>query len=73
MNLKEIKHQLPHGSIIEIAKRTELSPSTISLFFRGKLKVMDSVKIIRTAADVIKESKEKEREAIAYLKEAIEY
>ncbi len=72
MNFKEIKSQLPHGCISEIARRTDLSISTISLFFKGKLNVKDSVKIIKAAADIIKESKEREREAMEYLKGAIE-
>ena len=72
MNIKEIKKQLSHGAIKQIARNTGFSATLISLTLKGVGDSPKKVEIIKAAAKIIKEHKRNEQKALAYLKDAIE-
>lgn len=63
MDILDLRDKLPHGAQREIAKRTNYSESAICLFFNGKKKLSKYSEILNTAADILKEEKDKEIEA----------
>lgn len=69
MDLQEIRNQLPHGAIKEIANRVDLTASTITLFFKGKCKTPKAPDILNAAAEILIEFKTKEQDAINKLKQ----
>jgi len=73
MDILNIRQQLPHGAIKEIAYRTNYSESSISQFFKGKISLSKSSDILNAAADVLEEHKTKEREAIKKLTKALDF
>ena len=72
MNISEVKKQLPHGALKEIAIRTNYSKSSISQFFNGKISLLKSTEIIEVTADILREHKIKEKAAINELTKALE-
>lgn len=71
MNVYNLKSQLPHGAISEVAKRTKLSIYTISTVLSGKRKSNKEALILSTIADYLTELKTKEREALDKLNAAL--
>ena len=64
MDIKELRKQLPHGAIQEIARRSNTSQSIVSKFFNGNLQqCRKDVKIINAAVEYLKEHKEQRRAA----------
>lgn len=72
IDLKQIRTQLPHGAIQEVAKQTRLSSSTISRVLKGDIKSHKQPEIIKAAAEVIASYKAREREARTVALEALE-
>jgi predicted transcriptional regulator len=72
MELQEIKKQLPHGAIREIAKRAKVTEGLISRVFNGKIeKSPHEPEILKVTAEYLTEYKAKEKEAIAAIQAAI--
>lgn len=64
MNYKDLRNQLPHGAIREIAKRADVTESLISRFFNGKIgKSPKETKILNITVQYLKEIKEQRRAA----------
>lgn len=72
MDIVNIKKQLPHGALKEIAIRTNYSKSSISQFFNGKISLLKSTEILKVTADILREHKIKEKEAIIELTKVLE-
>ena len=71
MDIENIRKQLPHGALTEIAMRTNYSKGTISLFFKGKATPTKSADILKATADILREYKIKEKEAIGQINEVL--
>lgn len=73
MDLQEIKKQLPHGAIKEIAERANLPFSMVANYFKGKSKKphLKEAEILKTTSEFLKEYKQKRSEAINTLQEAL--
>lgn len=71
MNLSEIKKQLPHGAIKEIAQRSGLSTTTVSQIFNGIIESPKLSEVLKATAEYLKEYKAKENEAVNALNEVL--
>lgn len=72
MDIASIKKQLPHGALKEIAIRSNYSKSSISQFFNGKFIPLKSAKILKVTAEVLRDHKIREKEAINELNKVLE-
>lgn len=73
MDLKEVKNQLPHGSIRKIAKAVNVSESTVSKFLSGEIKSNKESDILQEAANLLIAYKEQKRSATDAIKKAISF
>ena len=70
MNIKEIKKQLPTGTIKKIAEKTGLHISTINRFFNGiKVKNETELLIINTTTEFLKNKKAEKKTALQELQD----
>ena len=69
MQLEEIRKELPHGAMKDIAKSVGVSRATVSQFFSGALKPVKAVEILECAANIIRIKKERESKVMNDLKE----
>jgi DNA-binding LacI/PurR family transcriptional regulator len=71
MNFQEIKKQLPHGAIKNIAQRSGLSTTTISHIFNGVIESPKQADVLQATAEFMKEYREKKNAATKALTEAL--
>jgi predicted transcriptional regulator len=72
MELSEIKKQLPHGAIREIAKRLNVTEGLISRIYSGKIENSPKTpEVIKATAEYLKEYKAREIEAKEAITEAL--
>lgn len=69
--IKKIRKQLPTGAIKEIAKRTGLSTTLISLTMQGKSRPQKLPEILRATAEFLSEYKARELEAMQAIQEIL--
>lgn len=70
-DLKAIRKALPHGAIVEIAKRAGVLAPTVSRALMGDTRSPKLPDIIKATAEVLKEFKDKEREAFQELNQVL--
>ncbi|MFT4073020.1 MAG: hypothetical protein QM654_13985 [Dysgonamonadaceae bacterium] len=61
MDIQTLRDKLPYGAQIEIAKRTNYSETSISLFFNGKKNLCRYLDVLNAATDILLEQKKKEK------------
>lgn len=76
MNIKNfatsgVRDQLPHGAIVQIAKRAGVLTQTVSRALKGDTRSPKLPEIIKATAEYLKEYKAKENEANQALDEAL--
>lgn len=75
MNLKQdltgIREQLPHGAIVQIAKRAGVLAPTVSRALMGDKRSPKLPEIMKAASEYLSEYKTKEREAVQALNAAL--
>ena len=71
IDLTALRAQLPHGAIVDIAKRAKVNPPTVSRAMHGDKRSPKLPDIIKATADYLEEYKTKEKEAAQALKKAI--
>ena len=72
IDLEEIRKQLPHGAIVEIAKKAGVLPQTVSRALRGDKRSPKLPDIIKATAGYLAEKKTKEKEALEAMNQAME-
>lgn len=71
MTLQEIRKELPHGAIREIAKRAELTDGLISKIFSGKVTSPKESRVLMITAKYLAEYKANEKAATEALQKAL--
>lgn len=71
--LSEIRKQLPHGAVKEIATRTKLSTTTVCHILKGCNNGPNYYTVLKAAAEFLLEHKEKERIAMEALEKAVSF
>jgi len=71
-SIQEIKTQLPHGAIKEIAKKSGIGYCTVSKVFNGERKTNKLPEILKATAEYLAEYKAKEKAALQEITEAME-
>jgi DNA-binding LacI/PurR family transcriptional regulator len=69
--LSGIRNELPHGAIIEIAKRAGVLAPTVSRALMGDNRSPKLPEITKATAEFLKEYREKQNEATKALTEAL--
>lgn len=69
--MNDIRLELPHGAIKEIAKRVQLSTSTVSRVLNGIIDSPRKGDILKATADYLKDYKRKNKEAAEAINEAL--
>ncbi len=69
--LTGLKKRLPHGSVKEIARRTNLSTATISQVLNGNITSPKQSEILTATAEYLTEYRAKETEAIQALNKVL--
>jgi len=72
VNVKKSRTKLPAGTMKEIAKRLNVSVSTVSVVLRGKDNSPRKAEILQAAAEYLEVYKTKEREAKAAFQRVLE-
>lgn len=71
INLKAIRKELPHGSILAISKKAEVRTSTVSRALNGDKRSPKLPEIIKATVEVYKDYRNKLNEAEKELNELI--
>ena len=71
IDLKAIRELLPHGAIVQIAKKAGVLAPTVSRALHGDKRSPKLPDIIKATAEYLAEYKAKEREALEAISEAM--
>lgn len=72
IDLHKVKEQLPHGAIEEIAKRANVSKSTVSTYLCGKGKqTIKQSRVLKAVAIYLNELKQELKEAEKEMQEVL--
>lgn len=67
--LRELKEQLPYGSMAKIAKEVGLTIATVSRTLNGDPRSPDRMRIIKIACDYLKQHKKETAEVMQAIEE----
>lgn len=73
VDLTEVRKQLPHGAIVEIAKRAGVLTPTVSRALYGDKRSPKLPEIIKAVAEFLAEYKAREQAAIKAFNEVMKY